>query len=185
MEFPDVLKRQLVSLSAALDDPQLDLHSLLAALVVEAAAAIPTFLGLTISFPTLVGRMSMTTVDGTAPAPRASLSMPLSLTADRGDGSTMMFFAGNAGAFVDLAADIRWVHRLDGEIVLDRHLTGESDGGSRQPALHELSEINQAVGVLIGRRHTRDEAIAELQRLATVGDQSVHQAALAVLDTLA
>lgn len=69
--------------------------------------------------------------------------------------------------------------------MLDRHLTGEPDGGSRQPALHELSEINQAVGVLIGRRHTRDEAIAELQRLATIGDPSVHQAALAVLDTVA
>lgn len=184
MEFPGVLKRQLASLSAALDDPQVDLHSLLAALVIEVTAAIPSFLGLTVSFPTLVGSMSMSTVDVTTPVPGASLLMPLSLTADRLDGSTMTFFAGNAGAFVDLAADIRWAHQLDGEVVLDQHLTAESDGGSPHLALHELSEINQALGVLIGRRRTRGGALAELQRQADAGNHSVHQAALTVLDGL-
>ncbi|MGI8414844.1 MAG: hypothetical protein ACR2P2_01280 [Nakamurella sp.] len=184
MEFPDALKRQLASLSAALDDPHIDLPTMLATLVIELTAAIPSFLGLTVSFPTLVGLMSMTTIDGTAPVPGASLLMPLSLTADRGDGSTMTFLAGNAGAFVDLAADIRWAHQLDGEVVLDRHLTADSDGGSPHLALQELSEINQAIGVLIGRRRTWDGALVELQRLAAVGDHSVHQAALTVLDDL-
>lgn len=184
VEFPDALKRQLASLSAALDDPHIDLPTLLATLVIELAAAIPSFLGLTVTFPSVAGPVSLTTIGGTSLAAQTSLLMPLSLAADRDDGSTMTFLAGNAGAFVDLAADIRWAHQLDGEVVLDRHLTADSGGGPPTLALHELFEINQAMGVLIGRRHTRDGAFVELRRLAAVGDHSVHQAALTVLDDL-
>lgn len=184
MEFPDILKRQLASLGAALDDPHIDLQALLGALVIEITAAIPSFLGLTVSFPSIAGPVSMTTIDGSSMAAQASLSMPLSLTDESRDGSTLTFLAGNAGAFVDLAADISWAHQLDGEMVLDRHLTGGSDPATPQLALHELSEINQAIGVLIGRRHSRDGALAELLRHAVADNHSVHQAAVTVLDSL-
>jgi hypothetical protein len=38
-----------------------------------------------------------------------------------GPGSTATFYAARPGAFVDLAADIRYAHGLDWQVVIDGH----------------------------------------------------------------
>ena len=93
----------------------------------------------------------------------ASLSLPLHLIGAAERGSALVFYAGNAGAFVDLAADL--THGLDvlpGVLALDEHLHLPTE----QSNLDGLSRIDQAIGMLIGRGHTPDEAQVELRRLA-------------------
>ena len=81
----------------------------------------------------------------------------------------MVFHAGKAGAFVDLAADTRHAYGLAGRVVLDGHLT-PTPGPPGPPGvsgLDEVSVINQAIGVLIDQGHRQRQAHDELHRRAT------------------
>ena len=68
-------------------------------------------------------------------------------------GSAVTFYASRPGAFVDLAADIRQRHNLDGQVVLDGHLhpLRHPIAPSGVTGLVEFSVINRAIGVLIER----------------------------------
>ena len=54
----------------------------------------------------------------TGGAAAASLHVPLDELTAAGLGSTITFYAARAGAFVDLAADIRYAY---GQVVIDGH----------------------------------------------------------------
>ncbi|MDP9094783.1 MAG: hypothetical protein M3N95_18055 [Actinomycetota bacterium] len=95
--------------------------------------------------------------------------------------SSLLFYAADPGAFVDLAADLSFALGLElSDLVLDRHLTlprhGEGIDG-----FEFWSGINQAVGVLIARGHTPESARTELHRLADSDSGNLHDAARAVL----
>jgi hypothetical protein len=78
---------------------------------------------------------------------------------------TAVLYAERPGAFADLAADLTFVLDLpDDELVLDDDplpaVRSDLEG------LRRLNMIHQAVGVLVGRGYTAEEALAELRRVS-------------------
>ena len=114
---------------------------------------------------------------------RSSLLLPLLPLGATTITGSVDFYSGTAGAFIDLADDARWIFNLDGHPVLDGHLPPTAG-----PAYHagirgltELSDINQAVGVLVEEGHTPPEAHTELRRRAVSDDQTRPEAARRIL----
>ena len=174
MDFPQVLSEQLSALTNALDDPGIDLAAVLGDLTGDVTAAVPSFLGLNMTL-LLDGRpVTLTTIDANlAAAAGASLLLPLDPLAGAGPGSSVVFYAGRPGAFVDLAADTRYAYGLDGDVVLDGHLTTLTRAAGVHPGVNgsdEITVINQAIGVLIARGHLPEEAHDEL--LARAADHA-------------
>jgi hypothetical protein len=170
MHFPHRLSAQLGALTSALDDPAIDLQVVIAALTADVTAAVPSFLGLTMTL-LLDGRpATVTAIDADlAASAGASLQLPLDPLAGAAPGSSVVFYAGRPGAFVDLATDTRYAYGLESDVVLDAHLTPLSQAVRAHPGVYgsdEMTLINQAVGVLIGQGYFPDEAHDELLRRA-------------------
>lgn len=162
MKITAALAADLGILTAALDEPGTDIAHSMGQLMADAAAAIPTFLGLSVTvdsgdppftFTTLVERLG--TGDGCT-----SLRLALPGGDDAGllPVVVLVFYAGSPGTFVDLAADLAWLTaRPLSDFVLDRHLPAPAE---RRVAtsLFEASVINQAIGALIGQGYTPEQA---------------------------
>lgn len=178
VDIPNALAADLVALTEAIEEPGVDLEDLLVRLGDTSALAVDSFLGLTISL--LVDGMSVQLSawqNGPGEGQIAtSATLPLSALGGLGPHGTITFFAAVPGAFVDLAADLAYALRLEAhDVQLDRHLHAPaSRDGSGLPA---MSAVNQAIGFLIERGHTPEDAAAHLQRLAHAGDVSTSVAA--------
>ena len=158
MDMPGPLAGMLNELTAALEDPDTDLIAILGVLVDDVAAAIPSYLGLQVTLQ-LNGRPVTLSVieDADTDAARASLRLPAAPSARAEPASAVILYAANPGAFVDLTADAERLWGLDGQRNLDQHLPAHADRpDSPADTLHQLSEINRAVGVLITQNFTRD-----------------------------
>lgn len=170
MPLTAAMTAALAPLSVALHDPvcdDIDLEELLSEFAAATKRVVHSYLGMSLSITSAVGNFSLTAMDD----PRhltdivASLHLPLKTTPGATTNSTVTFYAGKAGAFVDLAADIGWILRLTPELlILNGHLTipdQDSNTGSGP-----ISLANQAIGVLIERGHRPEDAASELHRLA-------------------
>ena len=174
MEISAALAADLGLLTDALNDPDIDIIAVLRLMARDLKSAVDSFAGLSLSVLSGDQLMSFTAMErgsGLATVV-SSMRLPLAVLpgADgTGDGS-LILYAGRAGAFVDLAADLSWLtgHEL-GRFTLDQHLhLPPNDGAGR--GLREASAINQAIGVLIGRGFTPEEAARELAaRAAAAG----------------
>jgi len=164
---PDLI-RQLNQLSEALDDGT-DLHAVLAVLADDLLAVMPGFLGLELTLAEANTPLTLTTLTaGTSTAVRASLLLPLARMGWTTEAnSTLIYYADTPHAFAALAADVRATFDLDGQVVVDQHLEPATSPPSFTD-LDDLSTLNQAIGILIGRGDlTLEEAHRELHRLAT------------------
>jgi hypothetical protein len=182
------LAAELEILTAALDEPGIDIAHSLRQLALDAAAAITSYLGLSVLVARSEPPFAFTVLaDGVvADDIRTSLRMVLQRAGD--DGGRMAIavnlYAGSPGAFVDLAADLAWLTaRPLSDFVLDQHLTisTPSDAGTQ---LHAASIINQAIGVLIGRGHTPEQAHSHLDTQAAHAGTGRHAAARHILAKL-
>ncbi len=170
-EIAPALGATLAQLTAALDEPGADVAASMAAFAAEAHAAIGSYLGLTVSISGSAPAIPFTTLADSeqTPAIRASLRMlmpPVAGTGADGVGAALILYAGQSGAFVDLAADLAWLTGRElTDFVLDQHLNlpAQPDGTL---TLLTASLIDQAIGVLIGRGHTPDQACRELDAYA-------------------
>jgi hypothetical protein len=183
MTFSDALTAQLGALTAALDDPGTDLETILDVLVDDLTAAVSSFLGLRMTLHQPDGcPVTLTTMGAdTARTAGACLTLPLGRSTDEGPGGgTVVFYARNPGAFVDLAADLQRVH---GQVDLDGQLPSSGDQPRRAgiTGLAEHSVLNQAIGVLITRGHTPAEAQRELRRRAADTPHTLPEVAKHVL----
>ncbi|WP_375475841.1 hypothetical protein [uncultured Jatrophihabitans sp.] len=190
MEIAAALAADLRLLTEALDDARVDIADTLRRLGAN-AAAVASYLGLTVTVAVADDRFSLTSLDPAEPI-RASMALPLPASGLGSARSTavVILYAGTAGAFVDLAADLSWLTGrdladmdLDGQLVAPREEAGravEPGGPDVGRSLRATSIVNQAVGVLIGRGRTPEQALAELDALATArgGDQVGAAAAL-------
>src|SRR5207253_102131 len=96
----------------------------------------------------------------------------------------VILYAGRAGAFVDLAADLSWLTGVElADFALDEHLTVHSAADGAQ-VIQIASAVNQAIGVLIGRGLSPDEATFELDAHATAANHSRYDAAIVILSLL-
>ncbi|ORV47552.1 hypothetical protein AWC02_08750 [Mycolicibacter engbaekii] len=171
MDITAALAADLAALTEILDDPDLDLTDTLRQLAGNTKLAVGSYLGLTVMI-TAVGRQSSFTVleSGTELGDIVT-SLRLPMTPAVSDGiagpfAVLILYAGNPGAFVDLAADLAWLTGLAlTEFVLDQHralpMAESAPGG-----LAAASLIDQAIGVLIARGYTPGHAHHELDARA-------------------
>lgn len=182
MVMTEVLTAQLSALTVALDEPGADLQTILDVLVDDLSAAVSSFLGLRMTLHQLDGcPVTLTVVDTNPPLMAgACLTLSLGRSTSEGQDDMVVFYAGNPGAFVDLAADLERVH---GQVHVDDQLPSAGDQTDRpgMTGLAEHSVVNQAIGVLITRGHIPGDALAELRRRAADTVSSVPDAARHVL----
>jgi hypothetical protein len=182
------LAADLGILTATLDEPGTDVAHSLRQLVADAAAAIPTYVGLSVTVDGSDPPFTFTTLtDGvTAGDVRTSLGMALPGVGDTCVAPTVVvvLYAGSPGTFVDLAADLAWLTiRPLRDFVLDQHLPG-SDGMDTGTNLFEASVVNQAIGVLIGQGFTPRQADGQLDAQAANAGISRHAASCLILARL-
>jgi hypothetical protein len=181
MKIGAALAADLGILTEALDAPGTDVRHSLHQLGVDAQAAVPTYLGLSMTVDGSDPPFTFTTLeDGAADDVRTSVR--LTLPGD-GDGRAspsvaLTLYAETPGTFVDLTAG-----RPSNDFALDQHLSipAGSDAGTYLPA---ASVINQAIGVLIGRGYTLGQAHSKLDTQADGAGTERHTAAQFILDTL-
>jgi hypothetical protein len=160
----------LTLLTEALDDTGVDIGRSLHHMALYATAAVPSYRGLSIEVaqsnpPLRILAMADRNVTGDT-GTSLQFTMP-----GQGEPSSLppvsiILFADSAGAFVDLAADLAWLTaRPPTEFVLDQHLTPIARPTSEGQLL-EATAINQAIGALIGRGYTPQQANTELSTQA-------------------
>lgn len=163
MDMSTALTTDLAALTAALGSPGTDLGVLLGDLSRTVRVAVSSCIGLRLTAVNEGSAITLGTLPAGAPVV-ASLRLPLDAVAPVEPGGMVTFFATNAGAFVDLAADLD--HALGGAFaVLDDDLAA----AHLPPGIHgldDMSAVNRAIGYLIGGGWTPAEAEAELDRRA-------------------
>lgn len=187
MKIVAALAADLEILTAVLDEPGADVLRSLDQLCVDAQAAVPSYLGLSVTLDGSDPPFAFTTLeDAAADNVGTSLRMTLPGVADgRALPSVdLVLYAGTPGSFVDLSADLAWLTgRPHSDFVLDHHLNvpGGSQAGM---SLSAVSLMNQAIGVLIGRGHNPAQARREFDLQADAAATDCHSAAEFILDKL-
>lgn len=167
MDISTSLAADLKTLSDALERPGTDLTDSVRKLADVLRAAVPSWLGLTMTLVLDGLPLALTVLDdGVAPHHVAtSAALPLTSVHGTGPGSSIVFYAGTSGAFVDFAADLSFTLGLElDDVALDQHLAPPR-ATSGLTGLADTARLNQAIGILIDQGHTPEEARAELRRL--------------------
>ncbi len=186
MTITAAMAADLAALTEALDEPGTDIAHSLQLLTLYAAAAVESYLGLSVFVPHSDPRLICTTLaDGIRAGDiRTSLQVRLPTMAaghDPAPAVAVILYATVPGTFVDLAADLAW---LTGqpltEFTLDQHLA-IPPGPDTTVQLQVASDINQAIGVLIGRGYTPQQAHWQLDVQAANNRTDRHTAARHIL----
>jgi len=187
VEISAALAADLALLTDALDAPGADITDAVRRLAIDAGLAVRSYLGLTVFTTGIDPNFTFSLMaDGAQDHDvRASLMMPLSQMrrVDVGTDVTVVLFAAKDGAFVDLAADLAWILGCNlSDIAVDEHLVaGRLDTVESMTA---RSVINQALGVLLGRGMTPEQADDELDARAAAAGTDRHTAAARILTDL-
>jgi hypothetical protein len=178
MDLSAALAADLTALSEALHG-DVDLETTLRHFAATAALAVPSYLGMTMTVIVDGHRVSFTEPErpgGQRPV-ATSVMIPLSDIAGSEAGSSLVLYAAAPGAFVDLAADLTYALQVGPDVLaLDAQRTPAVDESGLN-GLADLTQINQALGILIGVGHTLDGARSELQRLAHRAQSTLRVAA--------
>lgn len=187
MNITAALAADLRVLTDALDEPGVDIEHSLHQLTLDAAAAVPSCLGLSVVVTNSDPPFTVSVLaDGALAGDiRTSLHVLVPGTgAGRGPAAALILYAGALGTFVDLAADLAWLTgRPLTAVTLDEHLTVPA-GPDIATQLQAASDINQAIGVLIGRGYTPQQADWQLDTQAANNQTGRHSAAQLILDTV-
>lgn len=188
MILPDSFVADLESLTAVLDDPDVDLRATVGDLVAAAGAAVAGFAGLSLTVDVEGGpvRFTLLEADVVPESVRTSVALPLTILTAGAVRGRLVLFATRPGSLVDLAADLTWsTGAQPGEALLDQHLELAFSAGAPS-GLAQLRSLHQAIGVLIARglspvqardhiydlveNHGQDHASAAEQILAALDD---------------
>jgi hypothetical protein len=183
VRIPSALAADLALLTDALDVG--DIASTVSLLSSDVAAAVSSYAGLSLRLHPPGGAVELTTLDDVAQTDRIVTSLRLPVTpATTGSAVVIVLYATTRGAFVDLAADLAWLtRRTPGDVSLDEDLGGRLHAHP-VTSLRSGSSIDQAIGALLGRGHTPEEALVELEALAARAGSDRHAAALVLLAAL-
>jgi hypothetical protein len=160
------LAADLRLLTATLDEPGADIAHTLQLLAADTAAGVPSYLGLSVTATRSGPPFTSTHLLDDVVNGDVATSLRLRLPGHR-DGRSpptvvIILYAGSPGAFVDLAADLAWLTaRPLTDFALDQHLTIPAKSLT-EGQLRADSTTNQAIGVLIGRGYTPQQADWEL-----------------------
>jgi len=183
MKISAALAADLGILTAALDEPGADVLHSLHRLGVDTQAAVPTYLGLSVTVDGSDPPFTFTIFEeDAADGVGASLSLTLPGVGEgwASPSVALILYARTPGTFVDLAADLAWLTgRPQSDFALDQHLNVPAG-----TSLRAASVINQAIGVLIGRGYTPRQAHSKLDTQADRARTDRDTAAQVILDTL-
>jgi hypothetical protein len=185
VEITAALAADLATLSETLDATDPDIGEGLRQLAADAKLAVRSYLGLTLVASDATFPVTFTAMEDVAHHVRVASSLVLPLSDDSAEDAESRFvvilYAGRPGAFVDLAAELSWLTgRRFLDFALDQHLTLAADpdtGGGVQAA----SVVNQAIGVLLGRGYTPEQAASEIDTQALAAGHSRFDAAEMIL----
>jgi hypothetical protein len=172
------LAADLAALSQALDE-DVDLETTVRDFAAAAKLAVTSYLGMTVTVSANGHQVSLSVPehDRAEHDIATSLLIPLVNLTPTEAGSSLVLYAGTPGAFVDLAADLTYALQVgpDG-LIIDAHLNPTfEDSGLDE--LADMTHINQAIGILIGRGHSPEGASTELHRLAGLAETTIRVAA--------
>jgi hypothetical protein len=187
VRIPSALAEELVLLTDALDIDGVDVASTMQLLTSAVVAAVPSYVGMSVRLTSAYGPVDLATTRGRDPVESVATSIRLPLVSEHPTlipPVVIVLYASVPGAFVDLAADLAWLtgRSLD-DIGLDTDLHAVAPART-VASLSSLSIINQAVGVLVGRGLTPEEALDELDTVGSRPAIDRHANAVAVLDSL-
>jgi hypothetical protein len=187
MKISAALVADLGILTAALDEPAADVLHSLHRLGGDAQAAVPTFLGLSVTAAGSDPPFTFTIFEeDAADGVGASLSLTLPGVGEgwASPSVALVLYARTPGTFVDLAADLAWLTgRPPSDFALDQHLSAPA-GSDAGTSLRAASVINQAIGVLICRGYTPRQAHSKLDTQADGAGTDRYATAQSILDTL-
>lgn len=186
VEITAGLAADLTCLTESLDDPAADIADSMRQMANDAKLAVRSYLGMAVvttgEHPvTLTGLEDSVEPDDIL----TSLWIPFPSThggpAGVGPSLALILYGGKPGAFIDLAADLAWLTGRDLiEFALDDDLTVPDHAGE----LSRMTLINQALGMLIGRGRTPEQAQRELHAEATRTGDGHHMIAGRILARL-
>ncbi len=181
------LAAELNLLTQALDLPGTDVAETLTRLAADAHTAVDSYLGLSVLITAKRSPFDLTILNAGAHAAdiRTSLLVPLSpATLDEAPATAsvaLVLYAATPGAFVDLAADLAWITgRAIADFRIDEHRRLPASYTNPTP-LAAMSDINQALGVLIGRGLTPEQAERDLHARAVAAGVDLVGAATLIL----
>ena len=192
MDPPAAVLVHVQDLTASIGQDDRDLSDTLVALTTALRSTATSYCGFQLTIVENQWPVTLTAfTDGPDVPVRTSLRLPLGLVSRMVDGeSRVVFFAGNPGAFTDLAADLS--HALGGIPVDGRSSTANNkdhhathvDGHRRVieldadlppvsrrsglTGLAELTVLNRAIGILVDQGHDIEQAHHVLRRGAAV-----------------
>jgi hypothetical protein len=179
MDIFTALADDLRSITSDLDEPAPDLQTLLRGLVDDTRLVVRSYLGLSLTLFVQGQPVTLTLLEDFADPGdiAASLLLPLTAVTDVEAGGALIFYAARPGAFVDFAADFSYaLHIALDAIVLDDNLSPPATGSGLAGA-DEVSDVNQALGILLGRGQTLLSAHRELRGRAQRGGTTLPLAA--------
>lgn len=182
MKITAAMAADLAILTQALDARGVNVADSLRQLAADAAAAIPAYLGLSVIVSDSDPPITFTLVaDGPATVDVcASLRMMLSGGRNRPP-VALILHSGAPGAFVELAADLALLATQSlTDLIFDQDLTVADSASANQ--LQAATDINQAIGVLIGRGYTPQLARQHLDAKAVRISTSRHAIAQLILN---
>jgi hypothetical protein len=192
VDLPAAVLVHVQDLTASIGQDDRDLSDTLVALTTALRSTATSYCGFHLTIVENQWPVTLTAfTDGPDVPVRTSLRLPLGLVSRMVDGeSRVVFFAGNPGAFTDLAADLS--HALGGIPVDGRSSTANNkdhhathvDGHRRVieldadlppvsrrsglTGLAELTVLNRAIGILVDQGHDIEQAHHVLRRDAAV-----------------
>lgn len=185
MDVPRALHAELAVLTEALADPGVNLQQQVQRLADSIRGAVSSCLGLRVTIVVDGNPFTVTVLDDAVEpvAVGASVAITLGAAHPTATTSSVVFYASTPGAFVDLSAA---AHRPNpGAVVLDVHLDNPQGAHpvTGSTGLPQAAIINQAIGVLLARGRTPQQARAALDARAVKTGLSVVATARAVLAT--
>jgi hypothetical protein len=169
---------------ATADEDGVDLRASLNDLCRSTDVTVRGFLGLALTVDHPAGQVTLTALRPAAEttAVATSLHMVLSQCAGGEPESTVTLFAGLPGAFDLLASDLKRLSPQHGRVSSrDAHLRLPPE--AERHSVAQLSIVNRAVGILIARGWTLDDAREELRRRAFHDGVAVPASAQRIIDT--
>ena len=178
MKLQPRLIEDLETLTESSDSSTVDLARLARQLAADIDVAVPSVVSISLTVTVDGERFEVSA--STSPPHRGAIASSLEVTlaglADSRSARQLLILSGTSGALVDFAADVGFALGLaEGAAVLDRHLVrggGTDSQSADSPSLADVSEVNQAIGVLVAGGRTVGEARAELTRLAERSNRS-------------
>lgn len=184
VDISSKLALALDSLTEVCADPAIDLGVLLQQLVSAAEESVASLVSVTLTvwvddYPFTVAA----TTRNDRESVQASVWIPLPAESRSAVGSDLLLLAGAPGAFVDMAADVVFVLRLDPDVVkLDLHLwADDSEIYSETIDLDDRRTVDQALGVLVAQGAVLQDADLDLQLRADRHGNTLADAARVVL----